>query len=112
VTDQRPKPWSRDEVASIVTSEIVSLPEDQLAALSPFVVALEPFTTDTGPGADGRSYWLIARHGSRVLYWDSVEEEFATGELDDRVLSDVRLWGEKLEACLQDFTAARDTGDP
>src|SRR5262245_30120418 len=57
---------NRDEVASLVTSEIASLPEDQLAALFPFVVALEPFATDDGPGSDGRSYWLIARDGDRV----------------------------------------------
>ncbi|HYV20993.1 MAG TPA: hypothetical protein VFC25_18415 [Verrucomicrobiae bacterium] len=99
-----PRSWSRDEVASIVTSEIVSLPEDRLAALSPFVEALESFTTDSGPGADGQSYWLIARHGGRVLYWDGVEEQFATGELNGRALSDVRLWGDKLEPCIQDFT--------
>jgi len=89
----------------VVTSEIVSLPEDQLAALSPFVVALEPFATDTGPGADGQSYWVIARNGSRVLYWDTVEEEFATGILGGRTLSEIRSYGEKLEACIRDFTS-------
>jgi hypothetical protein len=91
-------------VASIVTSGIVSLPEEQLAALSPFVVALEPFATDTGPGADGQSFWVIARNGPRVLYWDAVEGEFATGNLDGRVLTDVRSHGENLEGCIQGFT--------
>lgn len=105
--DTRSKSWSRDEIASVVTSEIVSLPEDQLAALSPFVVALEPFATDTGPGADGQSYWVIARNGSRVLFWNAVEEQFATGVLDGRALTDVRSHGEKLEGCIQEFTTER-----
>ena len=100
---KRATPWSREEVASFVTSEIVSLAEDQLAALFPFVVALEPFATDTGPGSDGQSYWLVARDGERVLYWDSVEEEFATGTLSGQVLRDVNLCGGKLEQCLRQF---------
>jgi hypothetical protein len=97
--------WSREEVASLVTSEIVSLSEDQVATLSPFVVALEPFATDTGPGSDGFSYWLIARHNDRILYWDGVEQEFATGELAGHTLRDIELCGEKLEWCLPHFIA-------
>ena len=102
---------SRDEVASIVTSEIASLPEDHLAALFPFVVALEPFATESGPGSDGRSDWLIARDGDQVLYWDGIEEEFATGQLSGRVLRDIKLCGEKLEWCVRQFIT-RQNGEP
>jgi len=74
----RSQPWSHEKVAELVTSEIVSLVEDDLAALSPFVVALQLFATADGPGSDGQSFWLIAKDEDRVLYWDRVEEEFAT----------------------------------
>ena len=103
----RSKTWSRDEVAAHVTTEIVSLAEDQLAALFPFVVALEPFATDTGPGSDGQSYWLVARDGDRVLYWGVIEEQFATAELKGGVLRDISLCGEKLEPCLRQFVIRR-----
>jgi F420-0:gamma-glutamyl ligase len=106
----RSKKWSRDEVASLVTSEIVSLSEEHLVALSPFVVALEAFTTDTGPGSDGQSCWLIAREGDRVLYWDGVEEQFATAKLTDGTLRDRTLCGEKLEGCLRHFIGAQRPG--
>ena len=99
----RPKKWGRDEVASLVTSEIVSLSEAHLVALSPLVVALEPFATDPGPASDGPSCWLIARDGDRVLYWDGVEEQFATAKLTGLTLRDRTLCGEKLEGCLRHF---------
>jgi hypothetical protein len=99
----RSKKWSRDEVASLVTSEIVSLSEEHLVALSPFVVALEPF-------AEGQSCWLIARDGDRVLYWDGVEKQFATASLTGRTLRDRTLCGEKLEGCLQHFIGAQRPG--
>lgn len=100
-------PWSRDEVADLVTSEIVSLTEADLAALSPFVVALQLFSTADGPGSDGQSFWMVARDEDRVLYWDSVEEEFAIGTLKEHRLTDVSNLGEKLEGAIEPFLKGR-----
>jgi hypothetical protein len=46
---------------------------------------------------------LVARDGDRVLYWDSVEEEFATGELSGQDLTNISLCGERLEGCVRRF---------
>lgn len=59
------QPWSREKVAALVTSEIVSLTEADLAALSPFVVALQLLSPAGGPGSDGPSFWLVARDAAR-----------------------------------------------
>ena len=97
------KPKSREDVEALLISELTSLPDDALAALSPLVVSLEPLVTGAGPGSDGQSYWLVARDGDRVLYWDSVEEEFATGELNGQDLTNISLCGKRLEACVRRF---------
>jgi hypothetical protein len=99
-----------EEVAELVTSEIVSLTEADLAALFPFVVALQSFATADGPGSDGQSFWLVARDEDRVLYWDSVEEEFAIGTLKGHFLTGVSNCGEKLKWAIKAFLKERASG--
>jgi hypothetical protein len=101
------KPWSLEQVEALVSSEILELTSEARASLSTVRVRPEVTIADDGPGSDGQSYWVIARLGDRVLYWDSIEEQFGTGTVVGQRLRNYGTFGEKLEWSLRRFFGDR-----
>jgi hypothetical protein len=51
---------------------------------------------------------MLARRGQRVLFYDTVEEEFGTGRVErEPFLEDYGTWGEKLAWALRQFLEGR-----
>jgi hypothetical protein len=104
------KPWRLEEVEALVSSEIVELTNEAHASLSSVRVCPEVTIAADGPGSDGQSYWVIAKLGDRVLYWDSIEEEFGTGTIVGQRLRNYGTFGEKLERSLRQLLRDREAG--
>ena len=104
------KPWSVEEVEALVGSEILELTSEARASLSSVRVSPEVTIAADGPGSDGQSYWVIAKLGNRVLYWDSIEEEFGTGTIVGQRLRNYGTFGERLEWSLRQLFRDREAG--
>jgi hypothetical protein len=102
------EPWSLEEVEALVGSEILELTSEARASLSTVRVRPEVIIAADGPGSDGQSYWVIARLGDRVVYWDSIEEEFGTGNVVTQRLRNYGTFGEKLELSLKRLFGDRE----
>ena len=98
-------------------SELLELLEHQLAHLGPecretfdrYGVELESISRvfEANPSNPVMSF-VIARHGSRVLFYDDIEEEFGTGTVAaDGRLHEWGTWGEQLKWALMNFPDAR-----
>ena len=107
MTDHTWNPWAVEKVEDLVAREVRHLTSDACASWSTVRVPPEITTTSSGPGADGQSYWVVARRDDRVLYWDSIEEEFGTGRVRAGLLVDYGTYGEQLS-----WSLGRLLGDP
>ncbi len=90
-------PWTRAEVEARVTEEEAFLDADlqqrfELHREEPSLVPWRPGIGTGDAGLDPDSIWIVARTGRRILFLDTIEEDFGIGD----VTSDGQLIGYSL----------------
>src|SRR4029079_13969247 len=77
------QPWTAQEVEALLEEDVALLSQDEVASFASVKMAPRVLDAD-----DGKStHWVVAERAGRVLYWDSVEEEFGVGRLKEGKLT-------------------------
>ena len=86
------KPLDKAELEEGLRAEALDLPEHLRRFLARVAVEVYQATCTELPG---QSVFVVARTGSRAIFYDDVGEDFGTGTLDGNMsLTDCRLHGE------------------
>ena len=84
------QPWTTQEVVALLEEDVAALSPDESASFTSVKVAPRPIKPESGEP----SHWVVAERADKVVYWDSIEEEFGVGRLRDGALGEKGNYGE------------------
>lgn len=86
--------WTTQEVEALLEEDLAQLSADDLASYTSVKVTPRPLAPSAASGDGKPTHWVVAERAGRVVYWDSVEEEFGVGRLKDGALTQSGNYGE------------------
>jgi hypothetical protein len=86
--------WTTQEVEALLDEDAATLSADESASFKSVKVVPRPVTPK--PGADDQrpSHWIVAERAGKVVYWDSIAEEFGVARLRAGALTEQANYGE------------------
>ena len=101
------EPWTTQEVEALLEEDVALLSQDEIASYASVKMPPRALEAD-----DGKStHWVVAERAGKVLYWDSVEEEFGVGRLKEGKLTQSENYGE-LQWALDELFAQHERRPP
>ena len=97
------QPWTTQEVEALLEEDVALLSQDEIASFASVKVAPRALEADDGKP----THWVVAERAGKVLYWDSVEEEFGVGRLKEGKLTQSGNYGE-LQWALDELFAQQE----
>jgi len=88
------QPWTTPEIEALLEEDVATLTLDDRASFTSVKVAPRPLASASGGEDQKPTHWVVAERAGKVIYWDSVEEEFGVGRLKDGVLTEQANYGE------------------
>jgi len=88
------QPWTTQEIEALLDEDVAELSQDDSASFTSVKVAPRPLKPEGGADDQKPSHWVVAERADKVVYWDSIAEEFGVGRLRNGVLSDKGNYGE------------------
>ena len=86
--------WTVQEVEALLEEDVARLSQDDIASFTSVKVTPRPLAPADGADEGKPTHWVVAERAGKVLYWDSVEEEFGVGRLKDGKLTQSGNYGE------------------
>jgi hypothetical protein len=88
------QPWTMQEVEALLDEDVAALSPDESASFTSVKVAVRPVTPKGGADDQPPTHWVVAERAGKVVYWDSVAEEFGVGRFRDGAITEQGNYGE------------------
>ena len=98
--------WTTQEVEALLEEDVAQLSRDESASFVSVRVTPRPLALKTAADDEVLTHWVVAERAGKVIYWDSVEEEFGVGRLGDGILTEQSNYGD-LQWALDELFAQR-----
>jgi hypothetical protein len=104
------EPWTTQEVEALLEEDVAKLTPDESASFTSVKVAPRPVTPKGSAEDQPTTHWIVAERAGKVVYWDSIEEEFGVGRLRDGAITEQGNYGE-LQWALDELFGQRPSGE-
>ena len=86
--------WTAEEIEALLEEDVAQLSRDEAASFALVKVTPRALALTSGV-ADGQpTHWVVAERADKVLYWDSVSEEYGVTRLKDGIPTKLENYGD------------------
>jgi len=86
--------WTLGEVEALLEEDSADLSRDESASWALVKVSPRALVQKKGEKVEEPTHWIVAEREDKVLYWDSLTEEYGVTRLKDGVATTLENYGE------------------
>jgi hypothetical protein len=88
------EPWTAEEIDALLDEDVAALSKDETASFALVRVTPRTLALKSGVEEGQPTHWVVAERADKVLYWDSVAEEYGVTRLKAGVPTELESYGD------------------